>query len=101
MFALSDGSLPEGGTLIATDDLPRMQVLTTARSPTRYADTVYRNDYGWNVGPHYRFATNCHELPEYRHAKPTDGMTIRMTCPACECSPRRARPTGMPSRPMG
>ena len=41
-----------------------MQVLTTARSPTRYADTVYKNEYGWKVGP------------EYMHAKPTDGMTI-------------------------
>ena len=58
-----DGSLLEAGTLIATDDLPRMQVLTTARSPTRYADTVYRNEYGWKVGPHYRYATNCHYLP--------------------------------------
>jgi len=28
--ALSDGSLPEDGTLIATDDVPCMQVLTTA-----------------------------------------------------------------------
>ena len=80
MFALSDGSLPEGGTLIATDDLPRMQVLTTARSPTRYADTVYRNEYGWKVGPHYRYATNCHYLPR-----------IATTCPSI----------GMPSRPMG
>ena len=29
-----------------------------------YADTVYKNDYGWKVGP------------EYMHTKPTDGMTI-------------------------
>ena len=40
-----------------------MQVLTTARSPTRYADTVYKNEYGWKV------------CPEYMHAKPADGMT--------------------------
>ena len=29
-----------------------------------YADTVYKNDYGWKVGP------------EYMYTKPTDGMTI-------------------------
>ena len=80
MFALSDGSLPEGGTLNATDDLPRMQVLTTARSPTRYADTVYKNEYGWKVGPEYRYATNCLYLP-----------LIATNCPSI----------GMPSRPMG
>ena len=66
--ALPDGSLPEGGTLIATDELPCMQVLTTARSPTRYADTVYKNEYGWKVGP------------EYMHAKPADGMTSLIAC---------------------
>mgnify|MGYP000894003495 CR=1 FL=1 len=45
-----------------------MQVLTTARSPPRYADTVYKNEYGWKVGP------------EYMHVKPADGMTILIAC---------------------
>jgi hypothetical protein len=39
--ALSDGSLPEGGTLIATDDLPCMQVPTAAPFPHRsYGDCI-------------------------------------------------------------